>query len=167
MIKYLDSEYIKNTVIPVIFNHLNIDGDPVAHYEYERDGFRKLLGCLEMAKLRFYPRFFDKASYLYVQINKGHFFSNGNKRLALVVLAAFVFENNYQFRRYRKDRYQQKLQELFPDYHDYIDYPDFKSFEFAFYNMSVIIADSEECVSGDFDDLKIKVKEMLKFSIVK
>jgi len=167
MIIYLDSDYIENTVAPIIFEHLNRTNDPVANYLDETNGFDKLISCLEIIKMNYYPSFLDKATYLYIQINKGHFFSNGNKRLALVTLAAFIFENGYKFKLYSKEKYKNKMEELFPDYLKYTDYTDFKSYEYAFYNLSIIVADSDDFIMGDFDVMKNKVKNLLAFSITK
>lgn len=164
MINYLSSDYIKNTVVPVIISELDRKEDPVASYLDEKKGFDGLAGCLERIKLQYYPRFIDKAACLYLCINKGHFFSNGNKRLALVTLIAFIIENGYRFNPYDKDKYQRKLKELFPDFSEFIYYSDFNSIEFAYYNLSIVVADSKNYVSN-FEELKARTKIFLTFSI--
>jgi len=47
-----------------------------------------------MIKNHYYKNFWDKSAYLFVSVAEGHFFSNGNKRLALSLLAKF-YEINF------------------------------------------------------------------------
>lgn len=42
-----------------------------------------------------YPTLERKAAVLYYTINKGHFFQNGNKRIATVTLLVFLIINGY------------------------------------------------------------------------
>jgi|GEM_PF-5278895 len=131
----------------------------------KKHGLEKKDGVLQGVQMdNFYPTVEEKAAYLLMQINKGHFFSNGNKRVALVTTLTFVLENDYAIYSFSKAQYRDKLVKLFPKCNDFHDYDDFLPEEFGFYNLSIIIADSEKYVDG-FEQLKIAVVEFLKFAL--
>lgn len=139
----------------------------VPQYQKERDGMSGLLGALEGVKMdAFYPDFFEKAAYLLIHINKGHFFSNGNKRVALVFSLVFILLNNYDVMVISKNEHRKKLDFLFPSFQNYHDYQEFLPEEFGYYNLSLIVAESGDHAAS-FDDLKAKVIEFLKFSLHK
>ncbi|MEK6882228.1 MAG: type II toxin-antitoxin system death-on-curing family toxin, partial [Nanoarchaeota archaeon] len=95
-------------------------------------GIEKLLGVLQGVQMdEFYKDLFDKAAYLLVQINKGHFFSNGNKRLALVMLMGFININDYHIKNLPKEDYKNKIKSLFPKFDDFQDFNDFSPEEFG------------------------------------
>ena len=105
----------------------------------------------------FYPDLLDKATYLLVSINKGHFFSNGNKRLALVVATVFLDFNERHLKAITKEAYRAILERLFPEYQGWSDFSEFTSTDFATYHLSIIIADSG-ALHIEHDDLKSRVK---------
>ena len=156
MYTYLSEEYR-----PPLFGYLAeryAKIEEVPNYKDERTGYEKLLAVLEQARAdTYYPELFDKVGYLLIQINKGHFFSNGNKRLALVATTVFLDINGKHLKALSKEEYRSLLGRLFPEYKDWSDFPDFSSTDFATYHLSIIIADS-----GTFgivhDDLKMRVK---------
>lgn len=43
----------------------------------------------------YYPTFADKLTYLMYRFCSGHFFNDGNKRIALTLGAYFLYRNNY------------------------------------------------------------------------
>ena len=43
----------------------------------------------------YYPNFTDKLSYLVFRFCSGHFFNDGNKRIALTLGAYFLYKNNH------------------------------------------------------------------------
>jgi hypothetical protein len=111
----------------------------------------------------YYPTVLEKAVYLLVSINKGHFFSNGNKRLALVVMTLFLAVNDLQLRTGDKTWYREILTELFPEYTLWEDFAEFTPTDFATYNLSIMIADSG--VYGiSHDELKRRVLVFLEKS---
>ena len=84
--------------------------EEVPDYRCETVGLGKLFGVLEKVQMdTFYPSLFDKATYLFISINKGHFFSNGNKRLALVVGLGFLALNQKRLRSFSREEYKNKL----------------------------------------------------------
>jgi prophage maintenance system killer protein len=140
--------------------------ETVPNYSKEKDGIEKLTSVLEGAKMDvFYPYLEDKVAHVLIQISKGHFFSNGNKRVALAFALAFAWINKFDFKRLGKDEYERKLKELFSKIISCEDYDDFLPEEFAYYNLSIIVADSNKYVDS-FDELKEKVVSFLKISLV-
>jgi len=152
-------------IFRIIHEHLEGDEKP-PQYEIEEKGLKRFRGITEMAKLGYYEGFFKKLTAIFVGINKGHFFSNGNKRLALVTALDFIFSNKYMIRRYSKDKYAAKIKETFPGFDKFKDYKDFSVEEFAFYNVAIIVADSQEYVESH-DDLKGRVETFLRFATYK
>lgn len=138
--------------------------EKIPHYKSEKEGLGKLRGVLDGVKSDYYPSHYDKAAYLLIQINKGHFFSNGNKRLALVCTLMFVLSNNFSIQALNKSEYEKKLKKLFPSFENYCDYDDFAPEEFGYYNLSIIIAESDKH-DNSFEKLKKNVEEFLKFSL--
>jgi len=136
----------------------------VPKYAEDTNAVGKIEGVVAMSKTDYYPTFLDKATYLLIQISQGHFFGNGNKRLALVTFLYFTITNFYRFRKYSKDEQKEKLRELFPEYGQFADFDRFDATAFAYYNLSIIIADSKH-YGVSFDDLKRRVKKFIDFSV--
>ena len=133
----------------------------------EQQGMKGLEGVLDGVRSdHFYPDVYSKTTYLLVQINKGHFFSNGNKRLALVCALFFIFINEYEIINREKEEYKAKLSELFPLFKNFQDYSDFRAEEFAYYNLSILVAESEKYITS-FEELKQKVESFFEFSFKK
>lgn len=134
-------------------------------YEEETAGVEKLLGVFERVRAdNFYPSLVSKAACLFIQINKGHFFSNGNKRLALAIAVGFLQINESPIQQLPRITYHKKLTELFPTFTNYQNFDDFHPEEFGFYHLSIIVADSAKYIQS-FDELKEKVESFIKFSI--
>ncbi len=139
--------------------------EEVPCYSREAQGLGKVLGVLEKVQMdMFYPSLLDKATYLFVIINKGHFFSNGNKRLALVIALGFLALNKKRPKGFSREKYKKKLKELFGAM-SFENYPEFFPQEFAFYHLSLIIAESHKYVGNDFDALKQKVRDFFAFAL--
>ena len=139
--------------------------EEVPVYRDSADGIAKLLGVLERAQMdAYYPTLLDKATHLLLSINKGHFFSNGNKRLALVVTTTFLTLNDKHLEENSKDSYKALLAELFPEHTECMDFPDFTATDFATYNLSIIIADSGTYGIA-YDVLKVRVHSFLARSV--
>lgn len=141
--------------------------EEVPEYANEYAGVERLLGVFEGVQSdQFYPSLEEKAAYLLVQINKGHFFSNGNKRLALVIAIGFLAFNDKRVAESTKEKYTSLLTKLFPSFESFEDQEDFSPDEYALYNISIIIADSHRYVPGnDFESLKEKVVQFFMESL--
>jgi death-on-curing family protein len=141
--------------------------ETIPEYTAYKESIQKLLGVLEGARHdEHYATLAEKTAHLLIQINKGHFFPNGNKRLALVCAITFIYLNGWSIHMHKKKQVEEKLKELFHATSPRMDYPEFKAEEFAFYNLSMIIAESEK-YTHSFEELKEKVKKFLVFSLKK
>ncbi len=137
--------------------------EEVPHYRTEA-GFKKFCSVLLQSEEDvYYPTVIDKATYLLIGVNKGHFFSNGNKRLALVIMTVFLGVNDLWLKDESKEWYRNVLEKLFPEYAQWDDFDEFTSTDFATYNLSIMIADSG--VYGiSHDELKRRVRSFLEQS---
>ena len=158
--------YIPENLLDEIFAYISDRYARIEEVPRYRDelGFEKFCSVLEQSRSNaYYPSLLEKAVYLLVNINKGHFFSNGNKRLALVVTTIFLLSNGLRLKVESKSWYKETLEELFPEYEHWEDFTDFTSTDFATYNLSIMIADSG--VYGiSHDELKRRVYVFLERS---
>lgn len=163
MLRYLSDEHL-DSIFSFVAERYG-QQEEVPRYRENREGVAKLLGVLERARMdRYYPTLLDKATHLLLGINKGHFFSNGNKRLALVVTTAFLTLNDKHLDESSKEEYRNLLSSLFPEHRECSDFPEFTATDFATYNLSIIIADSGTYEIG-YDVLKERVHTFLRKSV--
>jgi death-on-curing family protein len=162
---YLDIQNMDG-IFDVIAQHYT-NHEKIPDYKGEKEALKKLKGVLLGAQQdAYYPTLLEKAAHLIIQINKGHFFSNGNKRVALVTTLIFVFINDYAVRPLDKNTYRNILTNLFPKCTGYTDFDDFRPEEFGYYNLSIIIADSDKYVDS-FDELKRRVNHFFDLTLAK
>ncbi|WKZ29872.1 MAG: Fic family protein [Candidatus Dojkabacteria bacterium] len=95
--------YINEADLEFIFQYikeiLDSPDNPAIDYGADQEGFKRLNGVLQLAKNNdYYPTIYDKAGYLFTAIIKGHYFSNGNKRLGIMITFWFFFKNKYFFK---------------------------------------------------------------------
>ena len=143
--------------------------EEVPDYVSEQSGIDQLLGVFERVQMEHYISLVDKVAFLFIQINKGHFFSNGNKRLALVSAVGFLFINDKRIASLSEDEFKEILLSIFPGCEDSLeDHDEFSSDEFALYNLSIIVADSHKYVTPEdsFDVLKEKVVDFFSRTII-
>ncbi|MBP9816691.1 MAG: Fic family protein [Candidatus Pacebacteria bacterium] len=161
MVQYIAEESLELIFALISERYSKIEEVP--HYSTEA-GFKKFCSVLLQAEEdSYYPSVLDKAMYLLIGINKGHFFSNGNKRLALVITTVFLGINDLWLKAETKERYRGILENLFPEYAQWGDFEEFTSTDFATYNLSIMIADSG--VYGiSHDELKRRVRTFLEQS---
>jgi len=147
--------------VPAIYEVLKYDQE-LPEYQNEPEGIKNLIGVLDRAQTNYYADFFEKAAFLIVAINKGHFFTNGNKRLSLVVAIVFFYINKYFTLPHTKFNYKEKIKELFPECDELPDEHGASPREFALYNLALIIASGEK-YNIEFDELKKRSEELLRF----
>ena len=159
MIAYLDKEHLPPLFVYLQKRYARIEEVP----DYQGEpGYERLLGVLERVQMDLYYRdLLDKAAYLIIAINKGHFFSNGNKRLALVATTVFLDLNKKALQESSKEEYRHLLERLFPEYKTLNDFPEFTSTDFATYHLSIVIAESG-ALGIEHDDLKLRVKRFFE-----
>lgn len=154
-----------NEIFQIIYSAFDRKDDRVAMYSEEETGLKQIMGALERSMLTFYPDLFDKAAYLFININLGHFFSNGNKRLSLVTSLYFLIINGAESAQRNKKDSLEFLKETFPEVSHFEDYPDFKPDEFALYNAAMIIADHEK-YGISHDELKLRITRLFLFFFI-
>jgi len=163
MFSYLADEHLDSIFSFVAERYGRQEEVPV--YRNNLDGIAKLLGVLERARMSvYYPTLLDKATHLLLSINKGHFFSNGNKRLALVITTTFLTINGKRLKENSKESYKELLTSLFPEHKECSDFPEFTPTDFATYNLSIVIADSGT-YDIEYDSLKERTYAFLLQSV--
>lgn len=85
-------------------------------YEDCQNGLSQLDCVLSLIKNDdYYPSFLKKASYLFVAISTGHYFPNGNKRLALFSLVYFLVNNNCNWKENTPEKFLIFFKKYFPN----------------------------------------------------
>ena len=164
MILYLGDEHLDPIFSFVAERYGRQEEVPIL-YRDNSTGIAELLGVLERSRMdTFYPNLLEKATHLLISINKGHFFSNGNKRLALVVTTTFLTLNGKHLKENSKESYKTLLASLFPEHTECTDFPEFTATDFATYNLSIIIADSGT-YNLEYEILKKRVRKFLSQSV--
>jgi hypothetical protein len=132
----------------------------------DEPGIADLRGVFSGVQQDYYPTLIEKATYLLVGINKGHFFSNGNKRLSAVVLLLFLDANDFKFQDKTKVAYEKLLSDTFPERPEveWEDFSDFSPTDFALYHLCIEIARSG-AYGIEHGDLKERVGSFLGESV--
>ena len=154
-----------------IFNDIrNLVYDDTQKPVYEKDtnGLEKLSSILELIKNNtYYPTFYKKAAYLFIALSTGHYFENGNKRIALFSYLYFTHRNKYQFRSIRTKQYKGWLKKYFPK-HRLSRHEFYNNIGWALYNLNKAInIKFEENKKGhkyNFDKLKEIMEEFFQFT---
>ena len=112
--------------------HYNFDPiDKLPNYRKEDPhGLKKILKFCRNDN--YYSSLSGKAAYIFVGLIEGHYYSNGNKRLALVITLYFLALNGYSIK-------EQKPREL--------------------YNLALFVADKQKNNDMSFDALKKKAEQ--------
>lgn len=136
-------------------------------YETEVAGIKKLNSVLELIKNKnYYPTYFKKIAYLFVTLSTGHYFSNGNKRLALFSYIYITNRNGFIFRSIRKKQYIKWFKEYFPKF-KLSKYTFHSNIGWALYNFNLAINTKHpQDKNGhiyNFDELKEISEEFFKF----
>lgn len=114
-------------------------------YESEEEGMEIMRGVVEKMHFSYYETVHDKAAYLFLEVVSGHPFSNGNKRLALVLTLVFFLYNYYAFDATKdKHGYANELQRAFPEIESWDDFDEFSGIDFALYNVAGLVARHHE-----------------------
>lgn len=151
----------------LISDHLSFKNEPVPKYKEECDGFNDLISLIQRSQnVNYYKTFKDKVSFLFININKGHYFSNGNKRLSIFVSLMFSLINGYKFNYKNKEYFKDLLIKTFPEYslENIVDFEEFNSIDFLFYNLAIIVA-SESKINSD--ELKNRIKKIFNIILIK
>lgn len=159
--EYVSLDYCRNTIFPHIYTRLS-HTEPSAQYEEEPSGLKELEKVLHLVESDlFYPTFQEKAAYLICSIAGSQYFSNGNKRLGIMVLVSFFVLNEASSQIVTTKDYQDMMKKVFP-LHSWENNLNIGESEPLFlYNLAILIGDRTKWGAGaDFDVLKKKVSEM-------
>lgn len=110
---YLTLDDCRRVVFTYIYSNLTA-AEPAPNYEIEREGLAQLDKVLTLVRESYYPTPYDKAVYIVSGIAGSQYFSNGNKRLAVVTLLAFLLLNSAEVRQRSALEYQALLGARFP-----------------------------------------------------
>lgn len=156
-IEYIEPEDLIN-IVDIIRGFEYEYKEEVPNYDDQEESIDNYFALVDRSKTVYYPTIVDKASYLFININS-HYFSNGNKRLAVVSTVYFLEKNNYLPLDLTKKDYTKILQSLFDDCH-FIDWEGFEPKDFGLYNLAIVVAkkneDKKHRISDD--ELKERVK---------
>ena len=140
-------------------------------YENHKDGLKKLESTLESIKNDYYyPTYYQKLAYLFLNLSRGHCFDNGNKRIAIYSFMYFVYLNKYRYRNIQKISYQRWFLKHFPKYK--LEYDEFyTNWGWALFNFNKAInIRAEEKDHGheySFNELKKITENFFKFILRK
>lgn len=157
-IKYITPEDLIN-IIDIIRSLDYEYAEEVPNYDSEREGIDKYFSLIDRMRQEYYPDIYSKATFLFLNVNS-HYFSNGNKRLAVVSMTTFLESNMYTPIDMSKDEYRNLLIERFSD-SELNDWENFSPIDFAMYNLAIITAEQNK-IGTPFDDVKDKVESFLK-----
>lgn len=136
--------------------------EPAPPYENEQHGQARLRTILHFARTPGYRGVLAKASYLFCSTIGGHPFSNGNKRLAVILVAYFFVKNGYQISIHDAALARQQLKAAFP----HLRWRRVRSFErpaeHFLYHLAMVIADRTQKGNISFQDEQYLVKELFR-----
>lgn len=97
-INYISTESAE-VIYRVFYERFLEIGEPIEPYRVIDKS--KIENVIEMPKAQFagldlYPTLSDKAAFIFYEINKGHIFPNGNKRLSVAFLLFFLVINDME-----------------------------------------------------------------------
>lgn len=163
-IAYFDYEACEHYAFPYIYKKLTF-AEQAPDYASETNGVKELKKVLELVQQEYYPTFEAKAAYIVCSIAASQYFSNGNKRLSVVVLLMFLMKNNMLvFNNY--NYLKSLLSKKFPK-HAWEDDPKMdRPHSLFLYNLAIILGDRNRWNSPDFSKLKEDVADMFKSAYV-
>jgi len=155
--EYIEPEDLIN-IVDIIRSFDYERKEELPDYDNEVDAIDEYFALIDRSKTNYYFSVFDKAAYLFININS-HYFSNGNKRLSVVSTVYFLEKNKYIPSGLSKKNYEKILTDLFGDF-PLTDWDGFEAKDFGLYNLAIIVARQNEKkhLKVSNDELKEKVK---------
>lgn len=162
---YLTLEICREELFPYIRKKM-ATSEPAPSYEQEPEGMKKLESTLKLMQWDEYQGRIEKAAYLFCSVIDGHPFSNGNKRLSVTLLIAFLLINKCKIRSQNMDTVQEELKKAFPHLH----WESVQSFEqpieHFFYHLALILADRTQKGEMSFHQEKEAVVQLLDAVVI-
>jgi prophage maintenance system killer protein len=158
-IRYITPEDLIE-IIDVIQGFDYISDDEIPKYDEQPEKIDDYFALVDRLKNdTYYPNIFSKAATLFLNVN-GHYFANGNKRLAVFSMTYFLESNGLSPAELSKDDFSNVITEIFGE-HELEDYENFSPTDFAMYNVALITAQFNQN-NVDFDDGKAQVEQFLQ-----
>ena len=163
-IKYITPEDLIE-IIDIIQGFDYINDEEIPKYDDQPNKVDDYFALVDRLKNdAYYPDIFSKGAALFLNLN-GHYFTNGNKRLAVFSLAFFLENNGWRPKEIDKNEIDGIITDIF-GIHELKDYDNFSSSDFAMYNVALITAQFNKR-GVNFDDGKSQVEMFLKKVFVK
>lgn len=158
-IRYITPEDLVE-IIDIIQGFDYINDEEIPKYDDQPDKIDDYFSLIDRLKNdTYYPNIYTKAVALLLNLN-GHYFANGNKRLAVFSMTYFLESNGLSPAELSKDDFSNLIKKIFNDY-ELEDYDNFSPTDFAMYNLALITAKFNKN-SVDFDDGKAQVEQFLR-----
>jgi len=151
-------------IIDIIKDFDYVNEEEIPEYDNQPDKIDDYFALIDRLKNdTYYPDIFSKAASLFLNIN-GHYFSNGNKRLAVFSTIYFLESNGCHLKELTKDKLKVMITKIFEE-RALEDYEDFSPTDFAMYNVALITAGFNSH-NVSFDDGKNQVECFLRLIYV-
>lgn len=152
-------------IIDAIQSFDYVSADEIPKYDDQPDKIDDYFALIDRLKNdTYYPDIFSKAAALFLNVN-GHYFTNGNKRLAVFSMTFFLESNNWKPAEMNKNTFEEIINRIFGE-HELEDYENFSPTDFAMYNIALITATFNR--NGvEFDEGKRRTEQFLREIFVK
>jgi len=158
-IRYITPEDLVE-IIDVIQGFDYINEEEIPKYDDQPEKIDDYFSLIDRLKNdTYYPDIYSKAAALLLNLN-GHYFANGNKRLAIFSMTYFLESNGYSPAELDKDEFTDTLTNFFGE-QELEDYENFSPTDFAMYNVALITA-KFNLNNVSFDEGKSQVEQFLK-----
>lgn len=158
-IRYITPEDLVD-IIDVIQSFDYISDEEIPRYDEQPDKIDDYFSLIDRLKNdTYYPDIYAKAAALLLNVN-GHYFANGNKRLAVFSMTYFLESNGYSPTELDKDQFTDLITDIFGE-HELEDYENFSPTDFAMYNVALITA-KFNLNNVSFDTGKDQVEQFLR-----
>ena len=161
MTRYPTLDDCQRELFPYIAKRMAAE-EPAPSYAYEPSGLKRLESTLTLMQRDDYEGHLAKAAYLFCSIIDSHPFSNGNKRLAVTLLIAFLLLNRYKIHGPNMRVLRRELHRTFPQ----LQWQKVGAFsqphEHFFYHLALIIADRNQKGQMTFPEERTAVEQLLQ-----
>jgi prophage maintenance system killer protein len=162
MTRYLTLEMFQKEGFPYIQSELTAV-EPAPAYEADAQGMAELKKVLDFSAQDYYPSFEEKAAYLITSIAASQYFSNGNKRLAVVTLLMFLTINDVGVVVDSPMVFERLLKVIFPKC-EWEENGNIKEAHALFlYNLAIVLGDRPKWEKEDFADTRERVSRLFKY----
>ncbi len=158
-IRYITPEDLVE-IVDVIQSFDYINDEEIPRYDDQPEKIDDYFSLIDRLKNdTYYPNIYAKAAALLLNVN-GHYFTNGNKRLAVFSMTYFLESNGLSPVDLTKEEFGGLILETF-GIHNLEDYKNFSPTDFTMYNIALITAQFNQH-NVDFDNGKTQVERFLR-----